>query len=73
MLNGAQLPTKLHHGLWTEAAMTATDIENVLVANGEKKKESPYQKFYKRNPTSIKYLQPFGELAVVLDHKKKKI
>jgi hypothetical protein len=46
MLNGAKLPTIKRKGLWTDAARTATDLENILVST--KKPIASYNAFLRR-------------------------
>ncbi len=49
-------------GLWTEAASTATKLDNILRNRGE---ASHYKKCYKEDPDYEKHLRTFGEKGVV--------
>ena len=63
MLNAAGLPKELRDGVWTEAAKTASDIENMIVT--ENKTISADNKFYNKLETKLTALKPFGEVAIV--------
>jgi hypothetical protein len=71
MINAANLPEELRSGLWTEAANTATDVENSLVSVN--KTLPSYRAFYSNDYPSIRSLHPFGELAVVEINANRKI
>jgi hypothetical protein len=63
MLNSAKVPLVLHHGVWPEAACTATELKNLLVTHPSDK--SPYEKFHGKLSDRVPYLKTFGEMAVV--------
>ncbi len=48
--------------LWTEAASTVTNLDNILHNRGE---ASPYKKFYKEDPVYKKHWRTFGEQGVI--------
>jgi len=50
--------------LWTEAAATATKIDNILRQKGE---PSPHKRFYGYDTLYEEHLRTFGELGVVTD------
>ena len=56
--------------LWTEAAETATDFDNLIVRQG--KAQNSYQKFYsdKKPFASPDNLKTFGEEVIVADRTK---
>ena len=61
-MSGAKLETKDKHELWTEAASTATKLDNILC---DDKEESPHRKFYGEDPEYERYLRTFGEMGIV--------
>jgi hypothetical protein len=63
MLNAAKVPTHLHHGVWPEAAHTATELKNLLVSYSQTK--SPYELFHGIPSDHVPFLKTFGEMAVV--------
>ncbi len=71
MLNGAKLPTVKRKGLWTEAARTATDLENILVST--RKPVASYNAFFEKELPGLRNMRTFGEVAIVNDHKKRKM
>jgi hypothetical protein len=62
MLNHAGFDLDLCKDLWTEAAATATKLDNILVYPG--KGESAYVKFYNKKPKYVDHLHTFGEVGV---------
>jgi hypothetical protein len=72
MLNGAKLPTVKRKGLWTEAARTATDLENILVLTN-KPVASYYNAFFEKELPGLRNMRTFNEIAIVNDHKKRKM
>jgi len=62
MMLGAGLDASSKLKLWMEAAATATKLDNILSMANE---ESPYKKFYGKDPDYQNHLQTFGELAIV--------
>jgi hypothetical protein len=66
MLNQAGVTETLRHGLWAEAAATATLIENAVVT--KQRNKSPHEEFYGVEPKYVRNLRTFGEVGVVLNH-----
>jgi hypothetical protein len=66
MLNHAGLSQALRHGIWAEAAATATLISNAVITRD--KPTAPYVRFYNKEPTYIRNLKQFGEIGVVRNH-----
>ena len=62
MMIGAGFEEERRHELWTEAASTATKLDNILSNDG---KTTPYNLFYGKNPEYEKYLRTFGEIGIV--------
>jgi hypothetical protein len=58
-------------GLWTEAARTATDLENILVS--ARKPIASYNAFFEKELPSLRNMRTFGEMAIVNNHAKRKI
>ena len=54
MMNFAGLDLPRRRQLWTKAAATATKLDNITV--DDKNNESPYWKFYGKNPKYKKHL-----------------
>ena len=71
MLNGAKLPTVKRKGLWTEAARTATDLENILVS--ARKPIASYNAFFEKELPGLRNMRTFGEMAIVNNHAKRKM
>jgi hypothetical protein len=71
MLNGAKLPTVKREGLWTEAARTATDLENILVSTG--KPIASYNALIEKELPGLRTMGTFGEIAIVNDLAKRKM
>jgi hypothetical protein len=71
MMNHASLTATLRHGLWAEAAATATLIENTIVTKD--KLTAPYVRFFGKEPEYVRNLRTFGEIGVVLNHAQQKI
>lgn len=63
MLNEALLPPYLRNLLWARAASCASKVENIIV-NKETDK-SPHELVYGENPSWIKSLRTFGEIAIL--------
>ena len=63
MLNQAGLSRTMRDLMWTEAAATATKLENILV--DKKDDKSPHELIYGKNPDYSKHLRSFGEIGVV--------
>ena len=69
MLNCARFTTPLRKGLWAQCANHAVQIQNILVKkHGE---DSASEKFYGKNPTWIKGMRTFGEMAIVANYSNK--
>ena len=65
------MPKQGTNTLWTEAADTATDLDNLIVPQGETK--NSYKKFYsdkKKCFASMDYLKTFGKKVIVADRTK---
>jgi hypothetical protein len=71
MLNGAKLPTVKRKGLWTEAARTASNLENILVWT--RKPIASYNAFFEKELPGLRNMRTFGEIAIVNNHKKPKM
>ncbi|MGL4341755.1 MAG: reverse transcriptase domain-containing protein, partial [Lactococcus lactis] len=69
MLNAAGLTKELRDGIWTEAAKTASDIENTIVS--ENKPISANNKFYNKVETKLKAVKPFGDIAIIERNSKR--
>ena len=68
MKKAANFNSEQRSELWTEAASTATKLDNIIVDN--KKDKSAYQKFYGRNTKYEKHLKIFGEVGIVTEKNK---
>jgi len=64
MMLSAGFEERRRKELWTEAAATATKLDNIL---REKGKESPHRLFYGSDPLYEQHLRTFGELGIVTD------
>jgi transposase InsO family protein len=69
MLNGARLTKELRNGLWTEAARTASDLENTLVSTN--RPVAAFNQFYEKELPGIRNAHPFGEIGIVHNHQGK--
>ncbi len=65
LLNGAQLPGPLRHGLWAEAARHTTILHNHLVTPKYKYIGTPYRQFYNKDWKGFVHLHRFGFIGVV--------
>ncbi len=63
MMISVGMNKEIRQVLWTEAASTATKLDNILHNRGE---ASPYKKFYKQDPDYKKHLRTFGEQGAVI-------
>ena len=64
MLIGSGIQQPLRNSLWAEAVNTATELDGILVAQGQKL--SPYQKFFGKGYKSIiDVTKTFGEKCIV--------
>jgi hypothetical protein len=63
MLNQAGMERSKRDMIWTEAAATATKLENILVDKKEDK--SPFEQVYGKLPGYANHLRTFGEIGVV--------
>jgi hypothetical protein len=71
MLNSARFTTEIRRGLWSQCANHAVQLQNIIVMkHGEL---SAAEKFYGKNPSWIKNMRTFGEMAIIADHKHRKI
>ena len=64
-LNAAKLSKDLRHGIWTECAKHATDVENIIVTPKKSQAGPSYMQFYGRDWKGVKHLHQFGEMAVI--------
>jgi hypothetical protein len=71
MMNHASLTALLRHGLWAEAAATATLTENMLVTKD--KLTAPYVQMFGKEPNYVRNLRTFREIGVVSNHAQQKI
>ena len=63
MLNQAGMERSKRDLLWTEAAATATKLENILVNKQED--NSPFEQMYGKLPSYAMHLRTFGEIGIV--------
>ena len=63
LLAAAKIPVKLKNKLWAEVAMTAIDIENLLVSANQE--EPSYRKFFKKDMPKAEEMKQFGEMGIV--------
>eukprot|EP01083_Nonionella_stella_P004795 13981_1 len=69
MLSGSGIDNPLRKKLWTEAANTATQLDNILVPNG--KSINSFQQFFGKGIKSpVNSTKVFGEMCVVSDRRK---
>jgi len=69
-LNAAKFPKRMRHGLWSECARHATDIENLLVTENKKELGPSYRQFYGSDWAGVEYLHQFGEMGVIKTARK---
>jgi len=70
-LNAAKFPKRMRHGLWSECARHATDIENILVTENKKDELGPsYKQFYGSDWPGVEFLHQFGEMGMVKTARK---
>lgn len=67
MLNKARLTSSLRNNLWAQAALVATQLENILVDDSGK---TPHINLKGENPPWINHLRTFGEIAIAYDNQK---
>jgi hypothetical protein len=58
-------------GLWTEAARTATGLENILVST--MKQIASYNAFFQKDLRGLRNMRTFGKITIVNNHKTKKM
>ena len=63
MLKNTQMTKGQNDMYWTEAAATATKVNNLLIWTGET--YCPYKQFYNSYPNYSKHLRVFGEKGIV--------
>ena len=63
MLRDARMTKGQKDRYWTEAASTATKIDNLLIRKGET--HCPYKRFYNNYPNYARHLRVFGEKGIV--------
>jgi hypothetical protein len=71
MYDFSDVEDSVRAGTWTECVNMATNIENLIVSN--KKPVSSYRSFYEEDPKYIKQMRTFGEMAIMTNHKIKKM
>jgi hypothetical protein len=71
MLNSAGLLGTIRKGLWTEAAKTATDIDNFIASHKDGKLE--FQVFHDTVRAPKISLKVFGDMAVINYHHSRNI
>ena len=64
-LNSAKLPSGMRHGLWAECGRYSQIIHDHLVAASSVAKGSTYQQFHGKELPALRYIRPFGTMAVV--------
>ena len=69
-LNAVKFPKRMRHGLWSECARHATDIENLLVTKNKKELGPSYRQFYGSDWAGVEYLHQFGEMGVIKTARK---
>ena len=57
--------------MWTKCTATATKVENIMTNMSEEPTSN--KAFYSKKAPYAKYLQTFGEIGIVTNHKNKKI
>ena len=65
MLNKARLTRHLRDNLWAQAALVATQLENILVDESGK---TPHVNLKGENPPWINHLRTFGEIAIAYNN-----
>jgi hypothetical protein len=68
LFNAERIPQKMKDKLWGEVAMTATDIENLLVSKNPSKPS--YERFFHRELPKAKHRRQVGQVAVIKVTKK---
>ena len=71
MLIQAGIDSKGKGEFWCEVISTATKLDNIMVR--PERTKPPYTLFYSKDAKYMKYLRPFGEMAVVAIHEGKKM
>jgi hypothetical protein len=66
MLNGARLPKSLRGGLWPEAALRATDLENIYTT--ATKPVASNNQFFEKDLPGLRNFRVFGEIGIVTHH-----
>ena len=65
MMNHAEFTMAIRQQLWSEAAQTATQLENILVQDSTN--SPPFTQFFGVDARYAKHLRVFGEMCVVVD------
>ena len=68
MMMYTKMKGEIRRKLWAECANIATHLDKILIPPNEKK--SSYQKIHYRNPMFINNLRVFGEVGIILPHKR---
>jgi hypothetical protein len=71
MLNTEKLTKDLCQGVWEECATMASDIEDMVVTLN--KPVAAFNQFYGIKEPKLSIMKPFGEMAVVENHDRRKI
>jgi transposase InsO family protein len=71
MLNQASLTSKMRGDIWTEAASTATKLENAI--SSENAGKSPHELFFGKSPSYLRELQYFGHMCIVKESHRGKM
>ena len=71
MLIQAGIDSKGKGEFWCEVISTATKLDNIMVR--PERTKPPYTLFYSKDAKYMKYLRPFGEMAVAAIHEGKKM
>ena len=70
MLIQAGIDSKGKGEFWCEVISTATKLDNIMVR--PERTKPPHTLFYHKDAKYMKYMRPFGEMAVVAIHEGKK-
>ena len=68
LFKAAKLTQKLKNKLWGEAAMTVTDLENLLLSRNHA--EPSHREFFKKDIPKAEQMRQFGEMGIVKTSKR---
>jgi hypothetical protein len=71
MLNAVKLSKDLRQGVWAEFAKIASDIEEMVATPN--KSVAAFNEFYGIKEPKLKITKPFGKMAVVENHARRKM